>query len=124
MCGIAGFEGEFAGDPKALDWLESMLGAIQHRGPDYSGKELFDQKVALGHNRLSILDLSDAGNQPFRYKNYTICFNGEVYNYLELQKELEDLGHVFKTTCYRNVGICDLSSRRWASFYLERSIWD
>ena len=120
MCGIAGFEGEFAGDPKALGWLEAMLGAIQHRGPDYSGKELFDQKVALGHNRLSILDLSDAGNQPFRYKNYTICFNGEVYNYLELQKELEDLGHVFKTTCDTEVLLAAYD--QWGEACVDRFI--
>ena len=120
MCGIAGFEGRFAGDPKAIDWLDSMLKAIQHRGPDYSGKELHDQKVALGHNRLSILDLSEAGNQPFRYKDYTICFNGEVYNYLELQKELEKEGHVFKTTCDTEVLLAAYD--QWGEACVDRFI--
>lgn len=120
MCGIAGFEGKMAGDPKALDWLESMLDTIQHRGPDFSGKEIYDQKVALGHNRLSILDLSDAGNQPFRYKDYTICFNGEVYNYLELQKELEAEGFEFKTTCDTEVLLAAYA--HWGEACVDRFI--
>ncbi len=58
-------------------------------------------KVGFGHRRLSILDLSPAGHQPMQYAkgNLSICFNGEVYNYLEIKSELDALGHQFNTTC-------------------------
>jgi asparagine synthase (glutamine-hydrolysing) len=61
-----------------------------HRGPDFTGKWL-EEGVALGHNRLSIIDLSKSANQPFfdETKRYTIVFNGEIYNYIELRKKLE-----------------------------------
>lgn len=69
--------------------LSKGLKAIAHRGPDSSKEEMFDN-VYLGHNRLSIIDLSESGNQPMKSANADayIIYNGEVYNYLELKKEL------------------------------------
>ena len=68
-----------------------MTNAIAHRGPDAQG--FYDEPaIALGHRRLSIIDLSVAANQPFidPTGNYVIVFNGEIYNYLELKQQLSD----------------------------------
>ena len=86
MCGIAGIFG-----PKASkEVLSSMLAKQTHRGPDFTGIFVKEAEVALGHNRLSILDLSDAANQPFHSPDgrYTLIFNGEIYNYLEIKRSL------------------------------------
>lgn len=90
MCGINGFT------KKNRKLIESMNNAIIHRGPDDSGY-LLDENISLGHTRLSIQDLSSAGHQPFNYKHYSIVFNGEIYNFKKLKKELEDLGHKFNS---------------------------
>ena len=86
MCGIAGIIG--AGAKKTS--LDAMLAAQAHRGPD-AQKTHLEKGVALGHNRLSIIDLSAAADQPFYSQDgrYTLVFNGEIYNYLELKLELE-----------------------------------
>lgn len=77
-----------------------MVDAIAHRGPDDSGL-FFDQKscIALGHNRLSIIDISSAGHQPMVSNDGStvIVYNGELYNYREIRKELEALGYEFHT---------------------------
>lgn len=92
MCGIVGFM-----DKKSVgkDVLESMMDKIIHRGPDGSGMYL-DDTVALGHRRLSIIDV-EGGTQPMKNEDGSlVCvFNGEIYNYKELRKELEEKGHVF-----------------------------
>ena len=88
MCGIAGIFGE-SWKP---DDLAAMVASQHHRGPDGEGIYLDPfRKGGLGHNRLSILDLSAAGNQPMvsRDGNLVIVLNGEIYNYLELKRELE-----------------------------------
>lgn len=87
MCGITGIVGPNA----KLSSLESMLAAQSHRGPDHTGTWTIENQVALGHNRLSILDLSEAANQPFKSTDgrFILIFNGEIYNYLELRKRLE-----------------------------------
>jgi asparagine synthase (glutamine-hydrolysing) len=85
MCGISGL---FGRNVKALD---AMLAIQHHRGPDAHGKFVdASGRAALGHNRLSIIDLSDAGRQPMTSCDgrWTIVFNGEIYNYLELRREL------------------------------------
>lgn len=98
MCGIAGGWWKEAG---RLDVrLAKALERIRYRGPDDSGYELYpagDSVVALGHTRLSILDLSSAGHQPMLSadKRYSIVFNGEIYNYRELRSELQGLGCSF-----------------------------
>ena len=97
MCGIAGFTRYF--DPTGdLSSLVRMGDKIAHRGPDAHG-EYLDDGVGLCHRRLSIIDLSTAGNQPMFSEdgNLVIVFNGEIYNYLELRKDLEKKGYEFKT---------------------------
>ena len=88
MCGIVGI---FGNDWK-IGQLEAMIAVQRHRGPDAEGIYIDPSKIAgLGHNRLSIIDLSDAGRQPMKnhFGNAVIVFNGEIYNYLELKRELE-----------------------------------
>ena len=88
MCGIAGVllpPGREV-DRRAVD---HMGGALRHRGPDNSGS-LCDRNYGVAHTRLSILDLSAAGNQPFIDGQYSLVYNGEIYNYLDLRQELVD----------------------------------
>lgn len=94
MCGISGIINK--NDKKVdQDDLQKMNALIAHRGPDDDGF-FFNENFAFGHRRLSILDLSDDGHQPMHYLNkYTITYNGEVYNYLELKKELLKDGYSF-----------------------------
>jgi asparagine synthase (glutamine-hydrolysing) len=96
MCGIAGFI-DFRSD-SSLETLKNCTDALSHRGPDGSGYEIIpdgEAQVALGHRRLSIIDLSTGGAQPMHYKDLSIIFNGEIYNYAEIRKELQTLGHSF-----------------------------
>lgn len=92
MCGIIGFNWE----DNVL--LEKILNIITYRGPDSKGK-FFDKGISLGHRRLSILDLSNSGNQPMSNENGTIwiTFNGEIYNFKELRTILEKKHHKFKS---------------------------
>ncbi len=101
MCGLAGY---VAADPtlRHRAVIDTMLEAIAHRGKDNRGftEEQFagnGSAVVLGHNRLSIIDLSENGNQPFTYKHFRIVFNGEIYNYREVKEELVRAGHSFVT---------------------------
>ncbi|KKL48503.1 hypothetical protein LCGC14_2324860 [marine sediment metagenome] len=85
MCGIAGIVGKSANIENAK-WMSRVLA---HRGPDQEGY-FHEGRIALGHRRLSIIDLSEAGKQPFYNddKSLVLVFNGEIYNYLEIRKEL------------------------------------
>lgn len=95
MCGVAGFY--FNRILNSDEVIMSMCQALEHRGPDDHGCWI-DNKIglALGHRRLSILDLSPAGRQPMASPcgRYVIVFNGEIYNHLELRAQLEALGRV------------------------------
>jgi asparagine synthase (glutamine-hydrolysing) len=95
MCGIAGFWDRALAISTPLSVLRAMGDAIRHRGPDGRG-EWFDASIGVGfaHRRLSIVDLSDAGAQPMRSAcdRWVVTFNGEIYNYEELRKELEEQG--------------------------------
>ncbi|OGT30015.1 MAG: asparagine synthase (glutamine-hydrolyzing) [Gammaproteobacteria bacterium RIFCSPHIGHO2_12_FULL_35_23] len=94
MCGIAGLINISQGPSK----LEAMLATIAHRGPDASGfYHSPDQKIFLGHRRLSIIDLSHAADQPFIKEGWILVYNGELYNYKELSQELANLGARFQT---------------------------
>ena len=92
MCGICGIAGKYY---KQKPVIENMMKSIYHRGPDGGGSYI-DEDVALGFRRLSIIDL-DCGNQPMYNETgeVVIVFNGEIYNYQELTKELQEKGHVF-----------------------------
>ena len=94
MCGICGFTGHPDNSPEVL---KKMTDIMTHRGPDGEGAYVTDQ-VALGHRRLAIIDL-DNGAQPMFSKDGTIAivFNGEIYNYLDMEKELNALGYEYRT---------------------------
>ncbi len=97
MCGLAGFVGD-AGDARAAQALLSSMGAaIAHRGPDGHG-ELLTDGAGLAHVRLSIVGLTD-GQQPMTDAGgrFTIVFNGEIFNYVELRRDLEERGATFRT---------------------------
>lgn len=98
MCGIAGLI-DF-NNASSKDILINCTRVLQHRGPDGEGAQFIQEdgcQVGLGHRRLSIIDLSTAASQPMYYKNYSIIFNGEIYNYEEIRTELIQLGHEFVT---------------------------
>ena len=96
MCGIAGI---FKLDNSKVErpQLKLMADSLYHRGPDGDGFWInANQDVGFGHRRLSILDLSSAGEQPMHFRDrYTITFNGEIYNYLEIKERLILDGHKF-----------------------------
>lgn len=98
MCAIAGILGLKQGIQAQVEEMSTMLGVLYHRGPDISGIYI-DDRVALGHNRLSIIGLSD-GAQPIHNEDQTlwIIFNGEIFNYLELKGDLLNRGHRFYTS--------------------------
>ena len=123
MCGINGFN--FCEE----NLIHKMNQATKHRGPDDSGIFVAD-KISLGHNRLSIIDLSSNGAQPMQSVdgNLAIVFNGEIYNYLELKQELEN-GYDFKTKSDTEVILA--AYQRWGSDCVKKfngifafAIWD
>lgn len=97
MCGITGIILKKDIFPFGLN---QSVKTLQHRGPDGHGTFISqDKKIGLGHSRLSFIELSDIGKQPFSNSDnsFTITFNGEIYNYQEIKKELESYGLVFQT---------------------------
>ena len=97
MCGITGFL-NLKRVPAELGILKSMTDAIAHRGPDGEGHWVHEN-IAIGHRRLSIIDLSSDGHQPMltRDQRFVLSYNGEIYNYRELRLELETLGYCFSS---------------------------
>jgi asparagine synthase (glutamine-hydrolysing) len=130
MCGIAGFVGD-KNKNAAAQKVDAMLHALKHRGPDDEGVEVWDNAV-FGHRRLSILDLSCAGHQPMLSDDGEIgvVFNGAIYNFRALRRELESLGCVFKsqtdteilTHGYKAWGIDRLTEKIEGMFAI--GIWD
>ena len=99
MCGICGIISIDTKSSTENDILK-LVASIQHRGPDAQGIWLNkNNTVALGHSRLSILDLSDLGKQPMSYLNerYQMVLNGEIYNFIEIRQELINKGYAFKS---------------------------
>ncbi len=99
MCGICGIFTKSAARTDIESVCRQMSDSLEHRGPDDQGVWVdIEAGVALGHRRLSILDLSYLGRQPMTSndKRYIISFNGEVYNFLELKRELQSFGHNFR----------------------------
>ncbi|MBR3969661.1 MAG: asparagine synthase (glutamine-hydrolyzing) [Ruminococcus sp.] len=94
MCGIVGFTNKIDGSNKVI---ADMMDKIRHRGPDAEGSYV-DENIALGHRRLSIIDVSSSGNQPIFNEDgsMVIVFNGEIYNYREIRENLIKAGHIFK----------------------------
>jgi len=95
MCGIVGIINK-TGEKVNQNLLHKMANTIHHRGPDEDGV-MVEGPIGFFHKRLSIIDLS-SGQQPMSFDNYTIVFNGEIYNYIELREDLKKKGHSFITT--------------------------
>lgn len=97
MCGIAGFSGFQIPRAQIPEQLIDMGRAIEHRGPDAAG-QYFDDQIGLCHQRLSIIDVSDAGSQPMTSATgrYVTVYNGEIYNFRSLREELEQTGVRFR----------------------------
>jgi asparagine synthase (glutamine-hydrolysing) len=95
MCGIAGLV-DLRGREVRTETIKAMTDAIKHRGPDGEGQWV-SENVGIGHRRLAIIDLSEAASQPMVSKDerFILTYNGEIYNYKEIKKELEDLGIKF-----------------------------
>ena len=131
---MCGFYGLVRNTPKKntkidLDKLKQINNLITHRGPDDEGV-YDDEYVSLFFKRLSIIDV-EAGHQPLSYEDgrYWIIFNGEIYNYLELRKELTDIGYKFKTNTDTEVILAGYSA--WSEGILSKlrgmfafTIWD
>jgi len=98
MCGISGIFLNKKADKKELEKTVDLMNKFQkRRGPDDEGIFIDSSGLGLGHCRLAIIDVSKAGHQPMEYKDLWITFNGEIYNFLELKKDLEEKGCKFKT---------------------------
>lgn len=100
MCGIAGLwdPQRSQAEPELRTWVERMVDALRHRGPDDSGVWVSPTVgLGLGHSRLSVIDLSVAGHQPMESAcgRFVLVYNGEIYNYLDLRRNLEAQGHRF-----------------------------
>lgn len=129
MCGIVG---ALAGQPIDATVLERMRDRLAHRGPDHAGLWLSaDREVGLGHRRLAVIDLNPEANQPFRStdERFTLTFNGEIYNFRDLRRELEAEGIAFRTSSDTEVLV--EAYRRWGAGCLERlsgmfafALWD
>jgi len=130
MCGIAGII-DFKKNVAELE-ISNMTNAIRHRGPDDEGSYFNASKtVGLGHRRLSFLDLSEHGRQPLSNEDGSlwITFNGEIYNFNELKKELQQLGHTFKSNTDSEVLVH--AYEQWREKMLDKligmwafAIWD
>jgi asparagine synthase (glutamine-hydrolysing) len=129
MCGIAGIHLDAPEASPKPDMLQRMVSAIRHRGPDGSGFRV-EPGVGLGHARLSIIDLA-GGAQPVHNEDQTvwITYNGEVFNYIELRRMLEQRGHRFYTNTDTEV-IVHLYEERGDDFVQELNgqfafaLWD
>jgi asparagine synthase (glutamine-hydrolysing) len=129
MCGIAGAL-DRSGAPVPLEALRRMGAVIAHRGPDDDG-HFVDGPVGLANRRLAIIDVSRAGHMPMasRRGSLVITYNGELYNYRELQSELERLGHEFRT--HTDTEVVLTAYEQWGPACVERfngmfglAIWD
>lgn len=96
MCGFVGWYNDKENIKKHQKMIKKMNKSLKHRGPDDHQYDISDH-LLLGHNRLSIIDLKN-GVQPMKYKNYTIVYNGEIYNTNEIKKLLIEKGYTFTTT--------------------------
>jgi asparagine synthase (glutamine-hydrolysing) len=115
MCGITGIIGPKSNKETVLTMLDDQ----KHRGPDYMDSYVEDKRIALGHNRLSVIDLSSNANQPFlsEDKNLVMVFNGEIYNYLEIRAELETK-YTFRT--HSDTEVLLNAYREWGEDCLEK----
>ena len=121
MCGIAGIASNAPAPIERREWLRTGLDAIQHRGPDDWGDWWSDDTcVGLGHRRLSIIDLSAAGHQPMQdiEGELHIVFNGEIYNFADLRRELMGKGYAFRS--HSDTEVILAAYREWGTACLSR----
>jgi asparagine synthase (glutamine-hydrolysing) len=130
MCGICGYLPFDARERPPREVVDAMTAALSHRGPDASGV-LVRSGVGLGHARLSIIDLRAEANQPMLSDDgeVALVYNGECYNFVELRRELESLGHGFRTDCDTEVVL--RAYEQWGLDFLARlrgmfalGLWD
>ena len=99
MCGLFGLFMNRPLQPEDIEIGRKGISMLHHRGPDGTGEWCdVESGVFLAHKRLAILDLSEASAQPFRHKNLTISYNGEIFNFQELRRSLESENRPFRTT--------------------------
>jgi len=110
MCRIVGFwHFTYKGQYDLKKIIISMRDSMRYGGPDDAGLYI-DKKMglALGHRRLSIIDLSPAGHQPMEFNNLVIIYNGEVYNFKDIRDELKNEGYKFNSSSFCNMVIFHL----------------
>jgi asparagine synthase (glutamine-hydrolysing) len=121
MCGISGFtDFNKVTDQAVLEKMNRMLG---HRGPDGEGYSLYNHPkatIGLGHRRLSIIDLTEGGRQPKTFDSLHITFNGEIYNYAEIKKQLSEKGHQFNS--HSDSEVILHAYKEWGSQALQQFI--
>ena len=121
MCGIAGFiDFKYRSDEQCL---QKMICSLHHRGPDNQSTWIHNSDIAVigfAHARLSIIDLSDAASQPMHFREFTIVFNGEIYNFNDIKSELISLGHAFSTSSDTEVILHSISE--WGVKAIDRFI--
>src|ERR1700682_1493129 len=120
MCGIAGILLTPAANPRRLAAIDAMAATLNHRGPDSGGIWLDrDGGIALGHRRLAIVDLSDAGHQPMLSSDgkLVVTFNGEIYNFANLRPGLVAKGH-----CFRSNSDTEVMLAAFESYGIEASL--
>ena len=129
MCGVVG-QINFDGKPVKREFLKKMTDSIAHRGPDGVGHWV-EQNIGLGHRRLTIIDTSPAGHQPMvsADQRYVLSYNGEIYNFRELRKELMDMGYAFNSKSDTEVVLTSLIE--WQEHAVKRfngmfafALWD
>src|SRR3954468_22873021 len=119
MCAIIGI----ASTTPVTDrgWVTSGRDAMKHRGPDDFGEWWSgDGRVGLGHRRLAIIDVTKAGHQPMHDARGELCivFNGEIYNFPDLRRQLEASGHTFRSRCDTEVILA--AYREWGTDCVTR----
>ena len=118
MCGICGIIDK---GTLSRDIGMKMVMQMKHRGPDCQEVKIYpEQECLLGHARLSIIDLSAGANQPLEYNQYVVVFNGEIYNFREIKKELAELGHQFSLDSDTEVIVHAFS--QWGAKCVEKFI--
>ena len=129
MCGIAGIL-RLDGGRAEPELIRQMMNSIAHRGPDGDGKYC-SGPVGIGHRRLAIIDPSPAGRQPMSNEDGTIwvSYNGEIYNFLDIRRELQERGHRFRSATDTEVVVH--AYEEWGTGCLERfngmfafALWD
>jgi asparagine synthase (glutamine-hydrolysing) len=130
VCGIAGIVDPVSNRDELRGASRRMIARQRHRGPD--GEGYYDADgVSLGHARLAIIDLSDAGSQPMAdsQQRFWITYNGEIYNFIELRRELEALGHTFRG--HSDTEVLLAAYKQWGNRAVEKlrgmfafAIWD